>query len=105
MGRDMFDLGGKVTLVTGGNSGLGLGFARGCARKGSAVEIWARNEAKNAEAVAELSALGIKATARAVDVSSREQVVAGYAARLAEICREHPYNWFNFYDFWEEEQA
>jgi predicted LPLAT superfamily acyltransferase len=25
-----------------------------------------------------------------------------YAARLAEHCRAHPYNWFNFYDFWEQ---
>lgn len=27
---------------------------------------------------------------------------ARYAARLGEVCREHPYNWFNFFDFWEE---
>lgn len=26
-----------------------------------------------------------------------------YAARLAEVCRAHPYNWFNFYDFWQED--
>jgi predicted LPLAT superfamily acyltransferase len=29
--------------------------------------------------------------------------LARYAARLGEICRDHPYNWFNFYDFWDEE--
>jgi predicted LPLAT superfamily acyltransferase len=29
--------------------------------------------------------------------------LARYAARLAEVCRAHPYNWFNFYDFWDEE--
>lgn len=28
-----------------------------------------------------------------------------YAERLAELCRAHPYNWFNFYDFWQEEEA
>jgi hypothetical protein len=27
---------------------------------------------------------------------------ARYAARLEELCRVHPYNWFNFHDFWEE---
>ncbi len=27
---------------------------------------------------------------------------ARYAARVGEICRDHPYNWFNFFDFWEE---
>ena len=26
-----------------------------------------------------------------------------YAARLEAVCRAHPYNWFNFYDFWREE--
>ena len=31
MARDLFDLSGKVVLATGGNSGLGLGFLRGCA--------------------------------------------------------------------------
>ena len=31
--------------------------------------------------------------------------LARYAARLAETCRAHPYNWFNFYDFWEDEQG
>jgi predicted LPLAT superfamily acyltransferase len=29
--------------------------------------------------------------------------LARYAARLGEVCRAHPYNWFNFYDFWQEE--
>ena len=28
---------------------------------------------------------------------------ARYAARLEELCRVHPYNWFNFHDFWEED--
>ncbi len=84
MARDMFDLTGKVTLVTGGNSGLGLGFARGVARNGSAVEIWGRNEDRNARARAELEAFGVRASAQPVDVSSREQVVAGYERLLAE---------------------
>lgn len=29
--------------------------------------------------------------------------LARYAARFGEVCREHPYNWFNFYDFWQED--
>jgi predicted LPLAT superfamily acyltransferase len=28
-----------------------------------------------------------------------------YTARLSEVCRAHPYNWFNFYDFWGEEEG
>jgi len=84
MAKDMFDLTGKVTLVTGGNSGLGLGFARGVAKKGSAVEIWGRNAEKNAAARAELESLGVKATAHEVDVGEREQVLAGYERLLAD---------------------
>ncbi len=33
--------------------------------------------------------------------AARERA-ARYAARLEEVCRAHPYNWFNFHDFWEE---
>ncbi len=30
---------------------------------------------------------------------------ARYAARLEALCRAHPYNWFNFYDFWAEQES
>jgi len=75
--RGLFDLTGKVVLVTGGNSGLGLGFARGCARQGADVMLWARSEAKNAEAVAALSIYGGRVEARSIDVASEAAVVEG----------------------------
>ncbi len=31
--------------------------------------------------------------------------IAGYAERVEAVCREHPYNWFNFHDFWREDAA
>lgn len=80
----LFDLSGKVALVTGGNGGLGLGFARGIAKQGGAVEIWGRSEEKNAKAKAELEEYGVKVTARQVDVSSEEQVVAGFKALISD---------------------
>jgi NAD(P)-dependent dehydrogenase (short-subunit alcohol dehydrogenase family) len=46
MGNQLFDLTGKVGLVTGGNSGIGLGFAEGLAACGADVCIWGRNEEK-----------------------------------------------------------
>ena len=70
MAKGLFDLSGKVALVTGGNSGLGLGFARGIAKQGGSVVIWARNEEKNAVAKKELESYGVRAAARQVDVSS-----------------------------------
>jgi predicted LPLAT superfamily acyltransferase len=46
---------------------------------------------------------------RSADASERERriraAVQAYAARLESLCREHPYNWFNFHDFWREDAA
>ena len=69
MSKGLFDLTGKVTLVTGGNSGIGFGFARGVARQGGDLEIWGRSAEKNAAAKAELEAFGGRVVTRQVDVS------------------------------------
>jgi 2-dehydro-3-deoxy-D-gluconate 5-dehydrogenase len=57
----LFDLKGRVALVTGGNGGIGLGMAKGLAAAGAAVVIAGRNEEKAKSALAELAALGAKA--------------------------------------------
>jgi NAD(P)-dependent dehydrogenase (short-subunit alcohol dehydrogenase family) len=44
----LFDLTGTVALVTGGNSGIGLGMATALAQHGADVAIWGTNESKNA---------------------------------------------------------
>ncbi len=87
MAKGLFDLSGKLTVVTGGNSGLGLAFARGIARQGGNLAIWARNEEKNAAAQKELEAYGVKVSTHRVDVASEEQTVAGYAAVMKEFGR------------------
>ena len=87
MTDSLFDLSGKVTLVTGGNSGLGLGFARGIARCGGDVVIWSRDSEKNAAAVAELSQFGGRVTARAVDVANEQEVIEGMQMAGADMGR------------------
>jgi NAD(P)-dependent dehydrogenase (short-subunit alcohol dehydrogenase family) len=73
----LFDLGGHVSLVTGGNNGIGLGMAKGLASAGAQVCIWGANEERNAQAVA---AIGEEsATAMRVDVGDEQHVVAAMA--------------------------
>ena len=50
----LFDLTGRVAVVTGGNGGIGLGMARGLAGAGATVVVAARNRTKSEAAVAEL---------------------------------------------------
>jgi 2-deoxy-D-gluconate 3-dehydrogenase len=72
----MFDLRGKVAIVTGGNGGLGLAMARGLAGAGARVVVAARNQEKSAGAVAELGGLGPEPLALAVDVTDERSVGA-----------------------------
>jgi NAD(P)-dependent dehydrogenase (short-subunit alcohol dehydrogenase family) len=87
MAKGLFDLSGKVALVTGGNGGLGLGFARGIAKQDGSVVIWGRNTEKNAAAKKELESFGGRVEARQVDVASEEQVIAGYEALMKDFGR------------------
>ena len=88
MAKGLFDLTGKVALVTGGNSGIGLGFARGIARQGGSLAIWARNAGKNAAAREELLEAGAaRVETYQIDVSTEEAIVAGYDALLADFGR------------------
>ncbi|TFG93474.1 MAG: glucose 1-dehydrogenase [Syntrophobacterales bacterium] len=72
----MFDLTGRVAIVTGGNGGIGLGMARGLAKAGARVVVAARNEEKSDLAVRELGAFGSDALAIAVDVTDERSVDA-----------------------------
>ena len=69
----MFELNGKVAIVTGGNGGIGLGMARGLAGAGARVVVAARNREKSAAARDEL---GAGALAIDVDVTREDSVTA-----------------------------
>jgi NAD(P)-dependent dehydrogenase (short-subunit alcohol dehydrogenase family) len=87
MSSNLFDLSGKVTLVTGGNGGLGLGFARGIAKQGGDLEIWGRSAEKNSRARQELEAFGVRVITREVDVASEQAVIDGYNALMDDFGR------------------
>ena len=72
----LFDLAGRVALVTGGNGGIGLGLARGLARAGASVLVAGRDAGKNTAAVAALVALGATADAVVADITDEASVNA-----------------------------
>src|SRR6476469_1442212 len=80
MAYSPFDLTGHVALVTGGNSGIGLGMATALAQAGADVAIWGTNEEKNARAEEQLRAHGTKVAAVRCDVGDEAEVEAAMAA-------------------------
>lgn len=84
----MFDLKGRVALVTGGNGGIGLGMARGLAEAGAAIAIAGRNQAKSEAAAAELAKLGVKTAVLTADVTDEaqcRQMVDDTVSRLGRL--------------------
>lgn len=79
----MADLTGRTVIVTGGNSGLGLGMAHGVGRAGARVVIWSRTESRNEEAVAELVDAGVDASSVSCDTVDEGAVAAAMEETLA----------------------
>jgi hypothetical protein len=84
---DIFNLAGKVALITGGNGGIGLGMARGLASRGADIAIWGTNADKNRAARAEIEAMGVRVADFICDVGDQAQVEASFAATLEALGR------------------
>lgn len=70
----LFDLSGRVVIVTGGNGGIGRSLALGCAAAGASVAIVGRNEEKNQHVLGELQTIGNPAMALRLDLTQRDQI-------------------------------
>ncbi len=73
-------LAGRVALVTGASRGIGRAIARALAGQGATVYLGARDEARLAEAVEEITAAGGKASSLLLDVSDRASAPAAVEA-------------------------
>jgi 2-deoxy-D-gluconate 3-dehydrogenase len=84
----LFDLTGKVAIVTGGNGGIGLGIVRGLIEAGVRVAIIARNAEKSQGAARDLAKeLGTEPLLVTADVAQAEQVARSVAAVLDRFGR------------------
>lgn len=86
-------LAGRGVVVTGGNRGIGLGLAQGCALAGASVVIWGRDDQVNAQAVRTLRALSPQASAEIhavrCDVGDPDAVTAAFAASVHHLGAVH----------------
>lgn len=85
----MTDLSGRVVLITGGNGGIGLGIAHGCADAGADVVIWGTNQTKLNVATAAITARNpdARVLAQQVDVSDEQAVISGMAEATSQMGR------------------
>ena len=78
----IFDLSGRVAVITGGNGGIGLGIAQALALSGCDVSIWGRNAEKNKAAAATMAKSPGGVDTRVCDVSDPASVRDAMKATL-----------------------
>lgn len=85
--RELFDLSGRVAIVTGGSIGLGRQMAQGLAEMGASVVLCARKKERCEQAAQELRQLGVKSLALGCDVKNPDQIRDVVAETIAQFGR------------------
>jgi len=80
-----FKLEGKKAFITGGNTGIGLGIAKGLARAGATVGISGRNKEKNIKALSEIKEIGNEAHEFVFDLAQTEKIEPFYNDVISEM--------------------
>ena len=80
--ENIFDLSGRVAVITGGNGGIGLGIAQALTAAGCNVSIWGRNVEKNKSAAARMADGPGKVDTRVCDVTDPASVKAAMNGTL-----------------------
>ena len=87
---DMFDLTGKVAIVTGGNGGIGRAIAVGLAQHGADIVVAARNEQKTAAVVKEIEALDRRCIGVRCDVLEQDDILNTVEMAVRELGSLNP---------------
>jgi NAD(P)-dependent dehydrogenase (short-subunit alcohol dehydrogenase family) len=85
--KELFDLTGRVAIITGGSIGLGRQMAEGLAEMGASVALCARKKERCEQAAGELQKLGVKTLALACDVRNPASIQEAVDATLAQFGR------------------
>ena len=83
--KNIFDIQGKIALVTGSTGGLGSTFARGLAEHGATVILNGRDRERLARKVAELESEALKAHGYAFDITDSDKVEQAVAKIENEV--------------------
>src|ERR1700746_3057377 len=85
--KQLFDLHGKVAVITGGSIGLGRQMAEGLAEMGANVVVCARKKERCEQAAEELRRVGVQTLALACDVRNPAEVQAVVEETLSRFQR------------------
>ncbi len=85
--KELFDLTGRVAIITGGSVGLGRQMAEGLAEMGANLVLCARKKERCEQAAKELSQLGVRTVALGCDVKNADHVRAVVESTVSQFGR------------------